>query len=176
MATTISGHPALVSFDLRLRTRQVPGRPIRLRAHYAALPLMLRLAVLLDQVLPLHTDDTSSYCYRRPRTSPTTGSYSDHAGWAMDLWTTRIGREGFPTHMTHAQAQDISTTLKKFVAGDGSHVFGWGASDKNPGVDYPITYSRLSDPMHIHVAPGITVNDLKNVKARMRINTDGTIG
>jgi hypothetical protein len=29
--------------------------------------------------------------------------------------------------------------------------------------------------MHIYVAPGITVTDLKTVRARMRINADGTV-
>lgn len=175
MAKTLSGHPALLPFDPRLRTRGVPGRPIRLRAHRAALPLMLRLSVLLDQVIPLHAADSGSYAYRKPRTDPAGSRLSDHAGWAVEHWSTREGRQGFPTSMTASQAARISAILRRFATPDGRLVLGWGASDRSPGVDYPITYHRLSDPMHVHVAPGITVADLRAVAAAMRIRPDGTI-
>ncbi len=174
MATTLSGHPALRPYDPRLRTRRVPGRPVSLRAHWAALPLMLRASVLLDQVCQIRTSDSGSYNYRYPRGS-TSGPMSDHCGWAFEHWTLRIGRVGFPTHMSRSEAAQISQILRRFHTGDGRVVFGWGASDQSPGVDYPLTYSRLSDPMHIYVAPGITVTDLKTVRARMRINADGTV-
>lgn len=174
MATTLSGHPALRPYDPRLRTRRVPGRPVSLRAHYAALPLMLRASVLMDQVCQIRVEDSGSYNYRYPRGS-TSGPMSDHAGWAFEHWTLRIGRVGFPTRMSATQASAISELLRRFRTADDRVVFGWGASDKSPGVDYPLTYSRLSDPMHFYVAPGITVADLKAVRARMRINTDGTI-
>jgi len=42
-------------------------------------------------------------------------------------------------------------------------------------VDYPITYHRLSDPMHVHVAPGITAADLRATAKAMRIRPDGTL-
>ncbi len=148
---------------------------MRLRAHWLALPLLLRLAVLLDQVIPLHAADSWSYAYRRPRTSPTGLRFSDHAGWAVDHWAAREGREGIPTTMTADHAKRISRILRTFATPDGRPVFGWGASDRNPGVDYPITYHRLSDPMHVHVAPGITTADLRATAAAMRIRPDGTI-
>ena len=175
MATTLSGHPALTPGDRRLKSGPVPGRPVTIRAHHAALPLMLRASVLFDRVCQIRVADSGSYAYRQPRTS-STGPMSDHCGWAMDHWSARIGREGFPAKMRANQAAQISQILLKFHTADDRLVFGWGASDQSPGVDYPITYSRLSDPMHFYVAPGITVTDLKAVRARMRINTDGTIG
>jgi hypothetical protein len=136
---------------------------------------MLRASVLLDGVAQLRTVDTSSYAYRMPRTS-TTGPMSDHAGWAMDHWSARIGRQGLPSLMPRADAERISAILRRFHTIDDRLVFGWGASDLTPGVDYPLTYSRLSDPMHFHIAPGITVTDLKEVRTRLNINLDGTIG
>jgi hypothetical protein len=136
---------------------------------------MLRASVLMDQVCQIRVADSGSYAYRYPR-GRTSGPMSDHAGWAFEHWTLRIGRTGFPTHMSEAQASAISEILRRFRTADGRVVFGWGASDQSPGVDYPLTYSRLSDPMHVFTAPLITVADLRAVRARMGINADGTVG
>ena len=175
MSKTISGHEAIRPVDLRLRTRLVPGRPIKFRTHYLALPLFLRLGVLLDGVIELRTYDTWSYAYRKPRTDEFGAQYSDHAGWAIDVWTSRQGRVGFPGTMTKRQAAIISQRLKQFVTTDGRYVFGWGVSDKVPGVEYPDTYHRINDPMHFFINPEIQMKDLKQVRASLNIALDGTV-
>ena len=175
MARTISGHYAHPPHSLKLRTRQVPGRPITLRAHRAALPLFLRLAVLLDQVIQLRPDDTWSYCYRKPCSSPTGALFSDHAGWAIDVWTTRQGKVGFPGTLTKTQATKISRHLKKFHTPDGRYVFGWGVSDKIAGVTYPHTYHNINDPMHFFIRRGIKVADLHATRQAMNLKWNGTV-
>ena len=175
MARTLSGHRAIRPLDFRLKHREIPGRGIRLKTHRAALPLFLRLGVLLDGVIPLRDFDTWSYNYRKPRSSEFGSTYSDHAGWAIDVWTTRQGRVGFPGTLTKRQAKMISTRLKRFRTDDGRYVFGWGVSDKIPGVDYPHTYHRINDPMHFFIRPGITPRDLRAVRRKLGIALDGTI-
>jgi hypothetical protein len=175
MGETLSGHDAIRATDPRLRTHFVPGRPIKFKMHYAALPLFLRLGVLLDGVIALRTYDTYSYAYRKPRTDEFGAKYSDHAGWAIDVWTSRQGRVGFPGTLTKRQAEMISQRLKQFITDDGRYVFGWGVSDKIPGVDYPDTYHRINDPMHFFINPGIRVKDLKLVRASLNIALDGTV-
>ena len=153
----------------------MPGRPITLRAHRAALPLFLRLAVLLDQVIPLRPEDTWSYCHRKPRPNADSVLYSDHAGWAIDVWTTRQGAAGFPGSLTKTQATKISRHLKKFRTPDGRYVFGWGVSDKIAGVTFPHTYHALNDPMHFFVRPGIKVADLHATRKAMNIKSNGML-
>ena len=177
MARTVSGHPALKTYDLRLKRAYVPGRPIWLRTHRAALPLFLRLAVLLDQVPggQLRMMDTWSYAYRPPRAGD---GWSDHAGWACDFLSSREGANTGtkPSRMPAQMAAAWSAILEKFKTPDGRHVFLWGASDKSPGVIYTgPTYSRLNDPMHVAVAPGISVADLKATQKALRIKDDGTV-
>ena len=176
MARTISGHPAHRSRSPWLATRYVPGRPIWLRTDRRALPLFLRLCVLLDQVEPLKLRNTWSYNYRPNAIGG--GGISDHAGWAIDCWSDGIGRRGWPPAMTAKQATAISDVLERFKTADGRHVFGWGAVASAPGVTYTgPTYSRhsSSDPMHFFVAPGITPRDLAEVRKAMRIMSDGTV-
>ena len=175
MAKTISDHYAHPPFSPKLRTRQVPGRPITLRAHRAALPLFLRLSVLLDQVIPLRPEDTWSYCFRKPRPNADSVLYSDHAGWAIDAWTTRQGAAGFPGSLTKTQATKISRHLKKFQTPDGRYIFGWGVSDKIAGVTYPHTYHALNDPMHFFIRPGIKVADLHATRKAMNIAWNGMV-
>lgn len=177
MARTVSGHPVLRNYDPRLARRYVPGRPIWLRTHRDALPLFLRLAVLLDQVPggQLKMSDTWSYALRKPRAGD---GWSDHAGWACDFLAARQGANTGtgPSKMPATMAAAWSAILEKFKTPDGRHVFLWGASNKQPGVVYTgPTYSRLNDPMHAAVAPGITVTDLKRTAKAMGIKSDGTV-
>ncbi len=146
------------------------------RAHYAALPLFLRLSVLLDKVVELRKYDSGSYNYRKPRSNPDGPLYSDHAGWAIDHWSARNGIANvWPARLTPNQAKRISAILRTFATPSGELVFGWGASDRTPGVDYPHTYHRLSDPMHFFIRPGITVPMLKATSASMQVQPDGTV-
>ena len=176
MPDTLSGHPAITSpSSSMLAARKVPGRPVTLRTHKAYLPLFLRLGVLLDQVIQLKTMDTWSYAYRAPRMG---SGVSDHAGYAIDCWSAREGAATWPSRMSAAQARHVSAVLETFKTKDGRHVFGWGASNKSPGVVYTgPTYTKTStnDPMHVFIAKGITTADAAAVIKRMRIKPNGTI-
>ena len=173
MPDTLSGHEAITSpADRRLAVGKVPGRPITFRTRAAYLPLFLRLGVLLDQVIQLHRDDSWSYAYRQARMG---SGVSDHAGYAVDVWTSREGATGWPTRMTAAQAKQIARILETFQTSDGRHVFGWGAVSAGGYTGPHYTRTANSDPMHFYIAPGITVRDAVNVRRRMGIRTDGTV-
>lgn len=175
MAKTISGHSALRNIDPRLARRYVPGRPVWIRTHRSYLPLFLRLLVLLDQVEQLKLSDTWSYNYRPPRLG---AGVSDHAGYAVDCWSARIGARTWPSKMPADKAAAISAILEKFKTADGRHVFGWGACSKAPGVIYTgPTYKKTAshDPMHIFVAPGVSPADARQVIKSLKIQSDGTV-
>ncbi len=177
MPRTLSGHDAITSpTDRRLAVAKVPGRPVSLRVARPYLPLFLRLAVLLDQVIQLRTMDTWSYAYRAPRMG---SGVSDHAGYAIDCWSAREGAATWPTRMSREQAERIAAVLSQFRTADGRYVFGWGASRTAPGVAAykGPTYSRAAtnDPMHFFIAPGITPADALAVRRAMGIRPDGTI-
>lgn len=176
MARTLSGHPGIrSSADPRLVKRYVPGRPVWLRVRRAYAPLFLRLAVLLDQVEPLKVTDTWSYAYRPARLS---NGLSDHSGGtAIDCWSSRIGANTTIANnkMPADKAKAISKVLKQFKTADGRCVFGWGVSKQVPGVDYPITYDRMNDPMHFFIAPGVSPADAAEVIKRLGIQSDGTV-
>lgn len=160
MAKTISGHDALRSFDPRLARRYVPGRPVWFRTHRAYLPLFLRLGVLLDQVIVLKPTDTWSYAYRETRI--TKGKTSDHAGYAIDVWTTRDGQQG--RRPSVSLAKQVHDVLDKFKTADGRRVFEWGGD-----------YRNVPDPMHFNVSPGVSPKDAAAVIKALRLNSDGTV-
>ena len=175
MPRTLSGHLAITSTrNPLLAARKVPGRPITLRTHRAYLPLFLRLAVLLDQVEPLQTRNTWSFNYRPARLGK---GVSDHSGYAIDCWSDGIGANTTIANnrMPAKQAAEISKLLKQFRTKDGRLIFGWGVSDQVKGVDYPLTYHRLNDPMHIYIASGITPTDALLARRRLGIKPDGTV-
>ena len=148
--------------------------------HYAALPLMLRVAVLVDiKVAQLKPTNTGSYAYRRPRVAGAAGM-SDHCGWAADFGYPphQWGDRCWPSHMTPQQAAAMSAILERFRTPDGRHVFGWGAIPQSPGMVYTgphYSQTRYSDPQHVFVAPGISVTDLKATANAMGIQTDGMV-
>ena len=160
MATTISGHTALRSIDPRLAKRYVPGRPVWFKTHRAYLPLFLRLGVLLDQTIPLRVSDTWSHNYRETRI--TRGKISDHAGYAIDVWSSREGAQGRPPSPGLRKA--VHDILDVFTTADGRRVFQWGGDYKN-----------VPDVMHFNVAPGITTKDAAAVIKRLRLLSDGTV-
>lgn len=173
MARTISGHEALQPGDDRLQTGTVPGTKVKLTTRAAMLPLFLDLARRLNKrVKPLSTKDTWSYAYRPPRLG---NGWSDHCGYAIDAWSSTIGSQSTPTSMTAQQARAMSEILETYRTHDGHYVFGWGTRTSNPGVTFGgITYNGVSDPMHVFVAPGVTVDDVQEVRKRMGIKADGT--
>lgn len=175
MPTTISGHPAATtSGDPRLAVGTIPGTDITLRTMRVALPLFLHVAAALDkEVEPLQKRNTWSYNYRPPRMG---SGVSDHSGWAIDLWSDGIGMHTWPSRMPKAKAQKMGRILERYRTEDGRYVFGWGAANIAPGVDYKgKTYTKQSsnDPMHVFIAPGIDANDLREVIDRMNISATG---
>lgn len=177
MPNTISGHAAITTASSPFAKRAfVPGRPVWIITHRAALPLFLRLLVLLDQVEPLKLSNTWSFNYRAPRMG---SGVSDHAGWAVDCWSNGIGTHTWPSRMPAAKASQIARILDNFRTVDGRHIFGWGICKcEHQPVPYDgPTYTKheSNDPMHFFIAPGVGVWDLWRAARKMRIRPDGTV-
>ena len=173
MPLTVSGHPAITSpSSTALGTAKVPGRPVTLHVGAAFLPLFLRLAVLCDQVIQLHTNDTWSYAYRKPRMG---AGISDHAGWAVDFWSSREGAATWPSRMSSAEAEQIAHILEQFVTAKGKHIFGWGAVKAGGYTGPHYTKTRYNDPMHFYRAPGVTVTDAHEVIKHLHLKANGTV-
>ena len=173
MTLTLSGHVAITSpTSVLLGVAKVPGRPITLRTGKTFLPLFLRLAVLCDQVIQLHPNDTWSYAYRAPRMGD---GISDHAGWAVDFWSSREGAATWPSRMSSAEAEDIAHILEHFTTASGEHIFGWGAVKAGGYTGPHYTKTRYNDPMHFYRAPGVSNADGAAVIKRLRIRPNGTI-
>lgn len=173
MGSTVSGHPGRPAGSLHLRTGTVPDTGIRITTDRAALPLFLAVLRRLHRHVKPLGKDTWSFCWRPIRTGH---ALSDHAGWAVDVWASGVGANTMtaPSHMPADVARGVSRILEDFRTPDGRRVFGWGQRRGEPGVTYsgPM-YSRLADPMHIFVAPGISGDDLRATRRRMGIGRDG---
>lgn len=175
MTKTISGHEAIKSWSSPLLlARKVPGTKITLRTRRACLPLFLNLAARLnEEVRPLSISDTWSFNYRPGRMTDTV---SDHAGYAIDCWSSSIGAHTWPSKMPATVAKKISRLLEQYQTKDGRFVFLWGASLQAPGVVYlGPTHStqKGNDPMHFAIARGISMKDVSAVQKALGIGPDG---
>lgn len=176
MSKTVSGHAAIKSWSSPLlAARKIPGLGITLRTRKAALPLFLHLAARLnDEIQPLSSRDTWSFNYRPIRMG---AAVSDHAGYAIDCWSSTIGRHTWPSKMSAKKARQISRILEDYRTPDGRYIFLWGASSQAPGVDYKGPTHRTqkgNDPMHFAVARGISVRDLMKTRRAMGLRLNGT--
>lgn len=173
---TISGHQAITSWSSPLlRVAQIPGTKISLRMRKAVLPLFLHVSARLnDEVQALSPKDTWSFNYRKPRMG---SGVSDHAGYAADLWSSTIGAHTWPSKMPKTKAKKMAAVLSEYRTKDGRYVFGWGIAKVAPGGDIykGPTYNnpQFNDPMHIFVAPGITMRDCMRVRKEMKIDRNG---
>jgi hypothetical protein len=176
MTLTVSGHEAIKSWSSPLlAARKIKGTKITLRTHRSCLPLFLHLAARLnDEVKPLSVTDTWSYNYRDIRMG---AAVSDHAGYAIDCWSSTIGAHRWPSKMPAKSAREISKILEDYRTKDGRYVFLWGASSLAAGVNYAGPTHKTqkgNDPMHFAVARGISTKDLMAVRKQMGIRLDGT--
>jgi hypothetical protein len=176
MSKTVSGHQAIKSWGSPLlAARRIPGLKISLRTRKAALPLFLHLAARLnDEVQPLSSRDTWSFNYRPIRMG---AAVSDHAGYAIDCWSSTIGRHTWPSKMSAKKARQIGRILEDYRTPDGRYIFLWGASSQAPGVDYKGPTHRTqkgNDPMHFAIARGISVRDLMKTRRAMKLKLNGT--
>lgn len=177
MSKTVSGHQAIKSWGSPLlRAARIPGTKISLRTRKSALPLFLHLAARLNnEVQALNPKDTWSFNYRPIRLGQ---SVSDHAGYAIDCWSSTIGRHTWPSKMPAKKAREIGRILEDYTTADGRYVFLWGAASIAPGVDYkgPTHHTqRGNDPMHFAIAPGISTRDLMRVRRAMKLRLNGTV-
>lgn len=176
MTKTISGHEAIKSWSSPLLlARKIPGTKITLRTRRACLPLFLNLAARLNEdVRPLSISDTWSFNYRPGRMSDVV---SDHAGYAIDCWSSSVGAHTWPSKMPATVAKKISAILEEYQTNDGRFVFLWGASSQAPGVKYagPTHHTQKgNDPMHFAIARGISMKDVVAVQKALGIKPDGT--
>lgn len=178
MSKTVSGHDAIKSWGSPLlRAARIPGTKISIRTRRSCLPLFLHLAARLDQdVRQLSNRDTWSFNYRPIRMGQR--AVSDHAGYAIDCWSSNIGAHTWPSRMPARLATKISRILEDYRTPDGRFVFLWGASSQAPGVNYAGPTHRTqkgNDPMHFAIAPGITTRDLIQTRRAMRLRLNGTV-
>lgn len=178
MNKTVSGHNAIKSWGSPLlRAARIPGTKISIRTRRSCLPLFLHLAARLDQcVRQLSNRDTWSFNYRPIRMGQR--AVSDHAGYAIDCWSSNIGAHTWPSRMPARLATRISRILEDYRTPDGRFVFLWGASSQAPGVNYAGPTHRTqkgNDPMHFAIAPGITTRDLMQTRRAMRLRLNGTV-
>jgi len=176
MSKTVSGHDAIKSWGSPLlRAARIPGTSISLRTRRSALPLFLHLAARLNtEARPLNPRDTWSFNYRPIRTG---SAVSDHAGYAIDCWSSSVGAMTWPSKMPARLAKKIGRILEDYKTPDGRYVFLWGAASIAPGVDYKGPTHRTqrgNDPMHFAIARGITNQDLMRTRKAMRLRLDGT--
>jgi hypothetical protein len=173
---TVSGHDAIRTWgDPRLAARQIPGTKISLRTRRSCLPVFLHLAAQLNGLRPLSARDTWSWNFRPIRMGG--GVTSDHAGYAIDCWSSTVGAHTWPSKMPANLAKRIGRVLEQYRTADGRYIFLWGASSLAPGVDYKGPTHRTqkgNDPMHFAIAKGITNADLMAVRRRMKLKLDGT--
>jgi hypothetical protein len=177
MSKTVSGHDAIKSWSSPLlRAARIPGTKISLRTRRNCLPLFLHLAAQLNGLRPLSVKDTWSYNNRPIRMGG--GVTSDHAGYAIDCWSSNVGAHTWPSKMPATLAKRIGRVLEQYRTADGRYIFLWGASSLAPGVsDYKGPTHRTqkgNDPMHFAIAKGITNADLMAVRRRMKLKLDGT--
>ena len=177
MSNTVSGHPAIKSWGSPLlAARRIPGTKISLRTRRSALPLFLHLAARLNtEARPLNPRDTWSFNYRPIRMGQS--AVSDHAGYAIDCWSSSVGAHTWPSRMPARLARKIGRILEDYRTPDGRYIFLWGASSQAPGVDYKGPTHRTqkgNDPMHFAIAPGITNADLMRTRKAMGLRLDGT--
>jgi hypothetical protein len=176
MIKTVSGHTAITSWGSPLlRAARIEGTKITLRTRRSALPLFLNLASNLNEnVQELSVKDTWSFNYRAIRMGD---SVSDHAGYAIDCWSSTIGAHRWPTKMPAKLAREISNILETYKTPNGKHIFLWGASSLAPGVIYtgPTHKTQAgNDPMHFAIAKGITTTDLMKTRKHLGIKLNGT--
>lgn len=177
MSRTVSGHPAIKSWGSPLlRAARIPGTRISIRTRRSALPIFLHLAARLNELRPLTPRDTWSFNYRPIRMGQS--AVSDHAGYAIDCWSSSVGRHTWPSKMPARLARRIGRTLEDYKTPDGRFIFLWGASSQAPGVDYAGPTHRTqagNDPMHFAIARGITNRDLMQTRRAMGLRLDGTV-
>lgn len=178
MSRTVSGHQAIKSWGSPLlAARRIPGTKISLRTRKACLPLFLHLAARLnEEVQELSPRDTWSFNYRPIRMGQS--AVSDHAGYAIDCWSSTIGAHRWPSKMPAKKAKAIGRILEDYKTPDGRFIFLWGASSQAPGVDYKGPTHRTqkgNDPMHFAIARGITIRDLMRARRAMRLRKDGRV-
>lgn len=178
MSRTVSGHPAIKSWGSPLlRAARIPGTRISIRTRRSCLPLFLHLAARLNsEARPLNPRDTWSFNYRPIRMGQS--AVSDHAGYAIDCWSSSVGAHTWPSKMPAKLARTIGNILEDYKTPDGRFIFLWGASSQAPGVRYAGPTHRTqrgNDPMHFAIARGITTRDLMQTRRAMRLRLNGTV-
>lgn len=174
---TASGHNPIRTWGSPLlRAARIPGTKISIRTRRSALPIFLHLAARLNrEARPLSSKDTWSFNFRPIRMGQKVTS--DHAGYAIDAWSSTVGRHTWPSKMPAQLARRIGRILEDYKTPDGRYLFLWGASSQAPGVDYkgPTHRTRAgNDPMHFAIARGISNADLMATRRAMGLRLNGT--
>jgi len=159
----------------RLATGTVPGTKKKVTLQADVLPLFL--AFMSEWHKTVHSIDypgvygPDGYELRQARAA--SGISNHGSGTAVDLsydWLT----SAHVNPMSQAQINAVHKLLDKYVDSNGRRIFGWGG-------DWSKNYL---DPMHVEIAQSwaqgahgrkTTMQDVKNVIARLKIQPDGTV-
>ena len=169
MPLSINGWPVLTGWgDKRLREFAVPGTKTKLLLRSDIGPLLVALAADYSKDVSNidNRADDWGFDYRKARAS--VGSWSDHSsGTAIDLNASTTGAQGPHGGMATLTSDQIAAIveIKKRY-----EVVIWGG-DKARGGDYGS--SIYWDPMHFALRPGVTVNDVRRVMAKLGIDANG---
>ena len=172
MDTSLNGWEVLSTRDSRLKTGRVPGTDKFITMRDEVLPLFLAIEVDVNaKVIPISGGyGPDGYQYRQARAA---SGFSNHAsGTAVDN-RYDVFKPDRQQDASPAQIVAMHAILDKYKTSGGKRVLDWGG-DWTPG--------SYCDPMHIEIgqywAPGVgspvTIADVRNVIARLRINADGT--
>lgn len=164
MPTSINGYPVLSGWgDNRLKKFTVPGtrKSVWLRADIA--PVILAFLSEVDKtVLDLDKGPLDGFV-RRPSRYNT--RWSNHAsGTAIDF-RYDVLKADRRRHMTRIQTRQMQALLNKYVVKTGlrkKRLFIWGG-------DW-----RAVDEMHLEIALGVSVSDVKKAMEQLGIRADGT--
>jgi hypothetical protein len=163
VAVSLNGWVAIAnSSDPRLKWQPIPGTSRKVLVRRVAGPLFGAFCAdwnrLMPERLKLDKGPVDGWEYRDART---TARLSNHAsGSAVDLRYDVLLADG-KSHMTAIEKQVLADILAIYVLADGRCVFRSGA------------YWNTVDEMHMEIAPGMTVRDVKSVIKRLRIDADG---
>jgi hypothetical protein len=173
MGTSLNGWAAPPA---RLATGTVPGTKKKVTLQADVLPLFLALLSDIHKtVVPIDVPSAlgpDGFEYRDARTG---AGLSNHAsGTAVDV-RYDLMKADRKKHLNDAQTAACHKLLDKYVDSNGRRIFGWGG-DWKLGV--------YMDEMHWEIIQSwssgaygrkTTVQDVKNVIARLKIQPDGTV-
>ncbi len=171
---SLNGWPVIFSSaDPRISTIKIPGTKRSVRLRRAAAPLFASFLADWQREMPermnLNPGPTDGWTFRKSRS--VTDKYSNHAsGTAVDVLYSSVLPADGKKHMTVEEKRILNKILDRYKTDDGHRIFAngewWRAADG--------MHTELSQSWDRGALRNTTLEDLKNVQSRLKINKDGT--